>query len=564
MSGFHPLPPSDRALRARGRVALAVFAVLLAVIAARFVQLQVFQHHIWLERARITQQRTLEMPPERGTILDRNGLVLAVDVRAMAIAVDGIHIRHPDIIVQILHEELSLSRAEVEAKVLRDSYFTWIDRRVDFDVAQRIQARAREAGTHGLIFLDTWKRLYPQGKLASNLIGFVGTDGVGLEGIELVYEQHLRGTPRVIRVMEGGDGRAYDTAVIQEGTRGQDLVLSLDAKIQFICEEEIRTGVTKLRALAGVIVIIDPHTGDVLAMAQDKGYDLNRFWTSTPEQRKNWAVSHLFEPGSVFKVITALAALESGDVRPTDIFDGDTGISVSGHTMHNAGFLSYGPVDMRRIIEMSINTGVIRIAQILGKERFHEFLVSLGFGQLSGVALPGEEPGLLRPHAEWSTLDLAAASIGQSIAVTAVQLARAIAVVASGGSLPTPRVVLPAVPAQETDPPPRVCSASTTEIMLDFMRTVVVSGTGIYAEVEGYPMAGKSGTAQKALPGRGYVEGKYTSLFAGVITARAPEYVMLVVLDEVQVGDPGGGTACAPIFRQAATRLVSYERMKPF
>lgn len=558
-SSFHR-PSTDRTALTRGRVILALFAVMLIAIVARFAQLQLFQHSFWVERARISQERTLELPPQRGSILDRNGTILAVDVRAMAIAVDGISIRQPHAAVQILQEELSLSRATLEAKIYRDAYFTWIDRAVDFDVAQRIRSRARQAGVYGLIFLDTWKRTYPQGRLASNLLGFVGTDGIGLEGIELAYEDHLRGTPQVLQVLEGADGRTYDVRVVDPGARGQDLVLTLDARIQFICEEEIRTGVQDHRALGGMIVILDPRSGDVLAMAQDKGYDLNAFWLSTPDQRKNWAVSHLFEPGSVFKVITGLAALESGEVSPTDVFDGNTGISVSGHVMHNAGHLSFGPSDVREIIEHSINTGMIRMAQLLGRERFHTFLVSIGIGQRTGLGLPGEEHGILRPPEEWTPLDLAAASIGQSVAVTAIQLARAVAAIASGGILPTPGIVLDEPPAKTS----RVCTERTAATMLDFMRTVVVSGTGILAEVEGFPMAGKTGTAQKAFPGQGYVAGKYTSLFAGIITARKPEYVLLVVLDEVQVGNVSGGVACAPIFQRAASRLVALEKMTPF
>lgn len=543
---------------------MAVFAVLTIIVAARFLQLQIFQHGAWVSRARASQERTLEMPPQRGTIFDRHGTILAIDVRAMAIAVDGIQIHRPEDAIRILQEELSIPRATLEAKVYRDAYFTWIDRSVDFDIAHRIQTRARNAGVHGLIFIDTWKRFYPQGRLASNVIGFVGIDGFGLEGIELAHESTLRGTPRIVHVLEGGDGRTYDTRVIEPGTRGNDLTLTLDARIQLVCEEEIRFGVTRYHALAGLIVVLDPHTGDVLAMAQDKGYDLNRFASSTADQRRNWAVSHLFEPGSVFKVISTLAALEYGAVSPTDVFDGNTGISVSGHVMHNAEFISYGPSDVRAIIENSINTGMIRIAQRLGEDALHEFLVSLGFGQPTGVGLPGEERGILRSAEAWSPLDLAASSIGQSIAVTAIQLVRAMAVVASGGVLPAPRIVIPNPGYVSTDPGPRVCSPSTAETMLDFMRTVVESGTGIFGDVEGFPMAGKTGTAQKAVPGQGYVAGKYTSLFAGIITARSPDYLMLVVLDEVQTGNVGGGTVCAPIFQRAAARLVAHERLVPF
>jgi stage V sporulation protein D (sporulation-specific penicillin-binding protein) len=542
---------------------LAVFAVLVVVVLARFVQLQVVQHQYWLERARASQERTIELPPQRGTITDRDGSVLAVDVKAMAIAVDGINITHPATAVTILAEELSMSRTTVEGKVYRDAYFTWIDRKVDFDVAQRIQERAEEAGVYGLIFIDTWKRWYPQGRLASNVIGFVGTDGAGLEGIELAYDESLQGTPEVVQILEGADGRTYDVRTVEPGEKGEDLALTLDAGLQFICEEEIRSGVGRFRALGGMIVVLDPHTGDVLAMAQDKGYDLNEFWNSTGEQRRNLAVTHLFEPGSIFKVFTGLAALEFGVVTPADTFDGDDGIDVSGHVMHNADNWSYGTVTFGDIIENSINTGMIRVAQRLGEERFHDFLAALQFGQPTGVGLPGEERGILRSVEDWSGLALAATSIGQSVAVTGIQLVRAMSVVASGGILPTPRIVLNEEIADRGEGV-RVCSTATAETMLGLMQRVVESGTGTWAAVDDFPLAGKTGTAQKAVPGQGYVEGKYTSLFAGIITANSPDYVMLVVLDEVQSGSVSGGYTAGQIFQKAASQLIAQERLTPF
>jgi cell division protein FtsI/penicillin-binding protein 2 len=544
----------------RGRIVLAVFVVLLTVVLGRFVQLQVIQHAYWLDRARASQERTIELPPQRGTITDRDGTVLAVDVKAMAIAVDGIHLTHPAAVVTILTEELSLTQAEVEAMVYRESYFTWIDRTVDYDVAQRIRQRADDADVYGLITIDTWKRWYPQGQLASNLIGFVGTDGAGLEGIELAYDETLQGTSQVVQVLEGADGRTYDVEVLEPGARGQDVVLTLDAGLQFICEEEIRTGVSRFRALAGMIIVLNPHTGEVLAMAQDKGYDLNEFWTSSAEERRNLAVTHLFEPGSIFKVFTGLAALEAGVVTPLDTFNGDDGIDVSGHVMHNADNESYGTVTFGEIIEHSVNTGMIRVAQLLGEERFHAMLTALGFGQATEVGLPGEEVGILRAVEDWSGLALAATSIGQSVAVTGIQLVRAMSVVPTGGLLPSPTIVK----ADETPAPVRVCSTETANTMLALMQTVVESGTGTLAAVDGFIIAGKTGTAQKAVSGQGYVEGKYTSLFAGIITANAPDYVMVVMLDEVQSGSVSGGYTSGQIFQRAATRLISQERLAPY
>ena len=544
---------------------LGVFALILAVILGRFAQLQILQHQYWLGRAKATQERTIELPPQRGTILDRNGAILAVDVKAMAIAVDGINITNPAAAVSILTDELSLSRTELESKVFKDSYFTWIDRRVDFDTAQRIRQRSKEAGVYGLIFLDTWKRWYPQGQLASNLIGFVGTDGHGLEGVELAYDERLQGVSQVARVLEGNDGRTYSVKIVEPGQRGGDLILTIDAGLQFICEEEIRAGVTRFRALGGMIVLLDPHSGRVLAMAQDKGYDLNEFWTSTSEERRNLAVTHLFEPGSIFKVFTGLAALENHVVSASDTFDGNDGISIAGHVMHNADNLSYGTVTFGEIIEHSVNTGMIRVAQLLGEEPFHIFLTSLGFGQDTDVGLPGEESGILRPVENWSRLALAATSIGQSVAVTGIQLTRALAVVASDGILRTPSIVMAdgseAAPVEEGI---RVCSPETARTMLGLMRTVIESGTGTYAAVDGFSLAGKSGTAQKAVPGQGYVKGKYTSLFAGVITANSPDYVMLVMLDEIQSGSVSGGYTAGQIFQLATSRLIAHERMAPF
>lgn len=552
---------TDHIARLRGRIMLAIFAVALTVIIGRFVQLQVMQHQYWVGRAQASQERIIKLPPQRGTILDRNGTVLAVDVRAVAIAVDGININRPDAAIAILHDELDLSRAELQSKVYRESYFTWIDRRVDFDVAQRIRQRAREDRIHGIVFIDTWKRRYPQGRLASNLIGFVGIDGFGLEGIELLYDQHLQGTSRVLHVMKGADSRTYDIEILDYGQPGEDLMLTIDAKLQFICEEEIRIGVNRFDALGGMIVLLDPHTGQVLAMAQDKGYDLNEFWKSTPEQRRNTAVTQLFEPGSVFKVFTGLAALENNVVSLSDMFDGNDVINVSGHVMHNAENRSFGTVTLADIIKHSINTGMIRVARLVGEQPFYDFLSSVGFGRTTGIGLPGEEPGILRPVEDWSGLALAATSIGQSVAVTGIQLARAMAVVASEGILHTPSIVLTDQPEPASEV--RVISPATAHTMLELMQAVIEEGTGRWSAIDNFTITGKTGTAQKAIPGRGYVEGKYMSLFVGIISAESPDYVMLVVLDEVQSRTVAGGYTAGQIFQRAATQLIAYKQLTP-
>jgi len=535
----------------------------LAVIVGRLFQLQIVQYGSWTAAAAAIQERTIELPPRRGSILDRDGEPLAVDVRAMAIAVDGINTTNPDRLAGILAEELGRPLNGIRDLIQRDRYFTWVDRQVDLETAQRIERRAREAGAYGLILIDTWMRVYPQGALASNVLGFVGTDAEGLEGLELAFDERLRGEPRVLHVLEGADGRTYEIDVAEQGRPGDDLTLTLDAELQFICEEEIAAGVSRYRADGGMIVVLDPATGDVLAMAQDATYDLNRFWASTAEERRNAAVTQLFEPGSSFKVFTGLAALDAGVVDVADTFDGNDGIEVSGHVMHNADWISYGTVSFAQIIEDSINTGMIRVAQRLGEEALHGMLVELGFGRPTGIELPGEVGGILRDVENWSGLALASTSIGQSVAVTGIQLAGAIGTVANGGAFVAPRIVSSVDARNDVLETPAVASSGACATMRTLMVRVVESGTGILAAVDGYPIAGKTGTAQKAVPGRGYVDGKYTSLFAGILTAGNPEYVMVVVLDEVKTTPVGGGSTAGPIFRAAASRLIHQEQLVP-
>ena len=555
--------PTEQTTKWRGRIAATVLVICLAVIIGRLFQLQIVQHASWSAAAAAIQERTIELPPQRGSIVDRDGQPLAFDVKAMAIAVDGIHATEPDALAQILSEELRLAMNEARNLVQRASYFTWIARRVDIETARRIERRADEAGAYGLVLIDTWKRCYPQGSLASNVIGFVGTDGAGLEGIELAFDEHLRGEPRLFHVLEGADGRAYEVEILEEGRPGSDLTLTLDAELQFICEEEIEAGVSKFRADGGMIVVIDPRTGDVLAMAQDKTYDLNWFWTSAADVRRNLAVTYLFEPGSVFKVCTGRAALDAGVVSVGDTFNGNDGIEVSGHVMHNSGYHSYGTVTFAQIIEDSVNTGMIRVAQRLGEEAFHAMLVDLGFGRPTGIELPGEVAGILRDVENWSGLALASTSIGQSVAVTGIQLARAMAAVANGGALVTPHVVDLGGGQSEGNALQVVASSDDCTTMRGLMVKVVEGGTGTLAAVDGFSIAGKTGTAQKAVPGRGYVDGKYTSLFAGMLTSGNPEYVVLVVLDEVKTTPVSGGYTAGQIFHETVSRLVHQEQLVP-
>lgn len=551
--------------RKRGLILFSILGLGALIIIARLTLVQGVEHDQWLAVAQATHERTITLDPRRGSIYDRNGVPLAFDVKASAIAVDSFNMTKPDTLVQILSEELGRPPDEIAGLVYRKSYFTWIDRKVDLETAKRIKRRAEAADVYGLIFIDTWKRCYPQGDLASNVLGFVGTDGHGLEGIELYFDKELSGTPTTLHVVRGADGRTYHTETIEQGAAGQDVYLTINAVLQHVCEDEIDRGVNRFRANTGFIVLLDPRTGEVLAMAQDRRYDLNEFYRSTPESRKNLAVSFLFEPGSSFKAFTGLAALEAGVVKVTDRFNGNDGIIVAGHTMHNSENESFGTVTFAKIIQYSINTGMIRVAQRLGEDRLYQFLVDLGFGKKTGITLPGEEAGILRNVKDWSKLALAATSIGQSVGVTGIQLARGMAAVANGGELLKPQIVLRIGDGPALNPTliRRVASPENCATMRGLMRLVVESGTGTPADIPGFDVAGKTGTAQKAVPGVGYVPGKYTSLFSGFFPKDDPRYLGLVVLDEVKTTPVWGGATAGKIFHDALSRIALITHLPP-
>ena len=560
-----PKEQKNEKTSARGWIIIVLLVIGGIAVVGRLVQLQIVQHDHWMALASTIQEQTVDLLPRRGTIYDRNGVALAYDVKATAIAIDSFNMTNPEAICQILSEELNRPFGEIERLVYRPRYFTWIDRSVDLEAAKEIRRRVSEANANGLIFIDTWKRCYPQGDLASNIIGFVGTDGHGLEGIELAYDDELAGTSAKIHVVKGADGRTYHTETIQAGEPGDDVYLTLDSDLQFICEKEIDSGVTRYRANTGFMILIDPNTGEVLAMAQDRRYDLNRFWASTAQQRKNLATGFLFEPGSTFKAFAGLAALDCGAVVPSDTFNGNDGINIAGHVIHNSDHESFGTVTFAKTIKYSINTAMIRVAQLLGEDRLYNFLVDLGFGKATGIELPGEVNGILRDVSKWSKLALASTAIGQSVGVTGIQLARAMAAVANGGKVLAVHIVKQ-VGDRRTETPTilrTVAAEASAATMRTLMRAVVKDGTAPWADLPGFEVAGKTGTAQKAIPGKGYVDGKYTSLFSGFFPVDAPKYLGLVVLDEVKTTPVWGGYTAGAIFHDAAARLVLTEKIAP-
>lgn len=542
--------------------------VFLLTSTVRLVDLQILEHGQWRDRAEQIQVRHVTQTQPRGSILDRHGRRLAFDVRATSVALDNYRMTKPELLTDLVVKHLGLSEQEAEDRIYRPSYFTWIARKVDPTTAEALKVDAKAKGVEGLIFKPEWERAYPQGSLASNVIGFAGIDNEGLEGLERAYDDHLSGQREKRSVVRGANGTVLEERIIQPGRAGDDLKLTLDARIQAIAESEIQAGVAEYQAKGGFAVVAKPQTGELLAIAQDKTYDLNEFRSSSPEQRANLAAIRPFEPGSTFKPFAMLAALQAGSVQPGDAINGDSPVTIAGHRINNAEHRSYGTVSPSEVLEMSVNTGIVRIAQDLGQERLYRFLSRMRFGEETSLALPGEAAGTLRPLEDWSELSIGTIPIGQGISVTGLQLTRAYSAIANGGRLEPLQLVQGGAnsgSSETNDASERIADRTHVAQLTSMMEQVVHGdrGTGVYAQVNGFRVAGKSGTGQKAIPGRGYVKGRYTSLFGGFFPADDPRYLILVVLDDVQAEQYYGGLTAAPIFQEIASGIVDVRHPGP-
>lgn len=514
-------------------LALAGLAIL-----ARLFQLQVVEHEKWLGLAQRIQEDRVELPSQRGTIYDRNGAPLAYDVPAYSIALDNYHVTKPELLVELLVRELGLSREEAKSKVYRTGYFTWLARNVDLDKAKRFQALAKAQGIQGLLFFPTWKRAYPHGNLAIEVLGLVDIDGNGISGLELVFDEILRGKPKVWRIVRAADGSPYEIVEEEPGAPGKDLRLTLDHRLQWLCEEELEETLRTTPADRGCAVVLNPKTGEVLALAQAP-----RWSRENPDVAllKPWAVTDVFEPGSTFKALVALAAWDLGLVSETELFEASSPRIVAGVAIKNANNKSYPPLNLRDALAQSVNTVLVQVAQRVGAPKLHEYLTRMGFGRPTGIELPGEVAGILRPPEKWTEVDLAVSSFGQSVGVTAIQLAAAYAALSNDGLWVRPRLLFGPPEARET-----IAKPSSCQKIREFLEYAVNTGTGTPARVPGFKVGGKSGTAQIALPGQGYVPGHVTTAMGAFFPWDSPRYTIVVIYQTSKTDDFWSGTTAVP------------------
>jgi len=559
--------PLGGSLRSRALILAALFASALLALTGRLAFLQVVKHEELSRLAERQRSKTITLRPERGPILDRAGQPLAVSSRAESLFALPARIEDPEGTARRLAAILKETPGAIRKRLEADRGFAWVKRKLPPAVAQAIRA----LGEPGLGFVEESLRLYPNRELAAHVLGFEGMDGRGLEGVERAWDSHLAGEPGLGLVERDALGREVTglAAVIKRPTPGQGVVLTLDRTIQYLAEKELDTAWRRTRSQSALAIVLDPRTGEVLALAVRPTFNPNSFATATANEWRNRAVTDPFEPGSTFKVILAAAALQAGAARPTDRFYGEQGsITVASTVIHD--WKRYGWLTFSEVLQNSSNVGAIKVGMALGRDRYYRYITSFGFGSLTGLGLPGESRGQIRPPERWSGLSLATMSIGQEVSVTALQLIAAFGAVANGGMLMQPQIVratLDAAGHELRGLEPRVVrqviAPETARSLTQILTGVVEEGTGHLAAIPGYRVAGKTGTAQKLDPAtKHYSRAPGVLSFVGFAPADDPRVVMLVLLDEPKT-EKWGSEAAAPIFAALGREVLRYLNVLP-
>ena len=549
---------------------LVVFGVLasgwLLLVVGRLWDLQIHQAPRLAEKAQQQHRDVIEIGAPRGRIFDRSGVELARSTPVDSIGIFPSKVANSELAVELLTGVLRSDASALKAKLAKPR-FQWVKRLAEPGEAERV----RELALAGLHFEQESKRYYPKGTVAAHILGAVGLDHTGLAGLEQTFEAQLRGVPGEREVQVDAVGQRYASEVTREPVPGYDLVLTIDQRIQVTAEKELSRAIAETKAKAGSVVVMDPVNGDLLAVANWPTFDPNdrRPSQEALKRRDNYAVSHMIEPGSTFKVITVAASLEEKLTRPDELIDCENGRIYLG-SRRIRDHKKFGVLSVAEVLARSSNVGAIKLGLRLTPERLHDYARRFGIGQQTGLPLPGEVEGLLRPWQSWHPHAIGSVAIGQEVGVSAVQIARAVSVVANGGLLVTPRVVQAIVSPegvreeQETALPERILGAETAATMRALMERVVRGGTAMLAQTPGYRVAGKTGTAQKIDPVTDrYSTEDYVASFVGFAPVNSPSLLMVVVLDS-PVGKYHGGQVAAPVFSPASRqRYLRFRDVPP-
>lgn len=553
------LPPAlawRATLQSRLLAVALIFAVWTIGIEARLFYLQVVEHSELTIRADRQQLDVIDVPAKRGEILDRHGRVLAYSVDADTIYANPTEVQDPDDTAARVCGALDNCDAPVRqgmAKALRKrSQFVYLARKVSPDEAKRVKALQLK----GVAFLKENRRYYPKKELAAHVLGYVGTDNVGLAGLESTYDTQIRGRDGKVLVTTDARQHALFSRVDRAATAGAGLELSIDQYLQHIAERELRAGVADNRAAGGSAVIMDPRSGEILALANWPTFNPNAFAESDEAERRNRAIQDLYEPGSTFKLVTASAALEERVIKPQDPVDCAPGFITFPGRPPIRDVHAYGVLPFADVIVKSSNVGAIRVGLRLGPERLNRYIDRFGFGRTIAPDFRGESPGIVWDPAKLDSSALASVSMGYQVGVTPVQMAAAASSIANGGTLIEPRVVRAIIKGgRRTIVQPRVVrrtvSAETAAELTAIMEDVVERGTARSAQIDGYTIAGKTGTAAKLVGGH-YSKSDYNASFVGFVPSRNPVLTIIVVIDSPHGAGYMGGVVAAPVFKRIA------------
>jgi cell division protein FtsI (penicillin-binding protein 3) len=534
----------------------------MVAVFGRLTYLELIRHSEYMSRAMKQQRRTMEIDPKRGTIYDRNMRPLAMSVPVQSAFAIPSEMKDTEMAARLLSGVLRVPPNTLREKLQSGSTFVWIKRKM----AQEEEEAVRSLNLKGIYFQEENKRYYPKLDMGAHVVGFVDVDEHGLGGIEYEYDNLIRGKGEKIVVMADARQQKFDGSEAHQDP-GESVVLTLDEKIQYIAERELAAVIQKVHAPAGSVIVQDPNTGAILALANWPKYNPNSATSVPTEARMDRAVSAIYEPGSTFKLVTLAAAFDQNLIRPEEVFNCENGsIVVAGHRIHD--HKKYGDLTVAEILANSSDVGAIKIALKLGPPRFNDYIHAFGFGSPTGVDLPGESRGLVQRLDHWGSFSIGSISMGQEVGVTPLQMINAVSAVANGGLLYKPRVVEemrrgdhvfplegPSAPAE----PRRVIRPETAATMRRLMEGVILNGTGKSARLDGWTAGGKTGTAQKIDPATGrYSRTKVIASFTGFAPINNPAVTILVSIDSPEGWPHDGATVSAPVFKRIAEQVLPY------
>lgn len=534
----------------------------MTAIFARVAYLQLFLHGEYLARAQRQQRRTIDITPKRGAIYDRNMHPLAMSVPVQSAFAVPAEVKDRALAARLLSSVLGMPAEDIREKLDSGSSFIWIRRKLPPAKAEAVDS----LNLKGIYLQQENQRFYPKRDLGAHVLGFVDVDEKGLGGIEHEYDSLIRSKGEKIMVMADARRRSFDGGEAQRD-QGMSVVLTLDEKIQYIAERELAAAIAKTHAPAGTVIVQDPNSGAILALANWPKFNPNAAVDVPAEARMDRAVSAIYEPGSTFKLVTLAAAFDQNLIRAEEVFNCENGaVTVAGHVIHD--HKKYGMLTVAEILANSSDVGAIKIALRLGSPKFYDYIRAFGFGSPTGVDLPGESRGLLRSLQHWGSYSIASVSMGQEVGVTPLQMITAVSAVANGGFLYRPHVVeemrrgdqvVPLEGPSSISAPRQIIRPETAATLRRLMEGVILHGTGKIARLDGWTAGGKTGTAQKIDPATGrYSPTNVIASFTGFAPINNPAVTILVSIDSPAGYPHDGATVAAPVFKRIAEQLLPY------